>query len=122
MKATTSAISLGLPSRPSGVICAALARNESHNIAVSVNPGDTVLTVTPLDASSCANPLVQLLERRLGSEVGRRSGKTEVRAPGREVHDPAPVSDDFRRLLHREVGAFGVHGKDLIELLLGRIN
>src|SRR2546426_11494544 len=59
-KATTSAMSFGVPSRLSGEACSPVWRKAGSAgiMAVSVNPGDTVFTVTPLDASSCARPFV----------------------------------------------------------------
>src|SRR5437867_9326476 len=51
---------LGMPSRLSGEACSPVWRKAGSAgiMAVSVNPGDTVFTVTPLDASSCARPFV----------------------------------------------------------------
>src|SRR2546425_92922 len=59
-KATTSAMSFGVPSRLSGEACSPVWRKAGSAgiMAVSVNPGDTVFTVIPLGASSCARPFV----------------------------------------------------------------
>ena len=46
------------PARFNGDISMPIWRNWSVIIPVSVKPGETVLTVMPRDASSCARPLV----------------------------------------------------------------
>jgi hypothetical protein len=49
---------LGRPSRFKGDIWMPIWRNWSVIMPVSVKPGETVLTVMPRGASSCANPFV----------------------------------------------------------------
>src|SRR5256712_2673294 len=59
-KATTSAMSFGVPSRLSGEACSPVWRKagSAGRSAGSVNPGVTTFTVIPLGASSCARPFV----------------------------------------------------------------
>src|SRR5881628_3828180 len=122
-KATTSAMSLGVPSRLSGEACSPVWRKvgSAGIMAVSVNPGETVFTVIPLGASSCARPFVNcsrapLLPRYSGT------GKADMGAVRGNVHDASPFLDDFRRFLQRKIGALGIEGKHAVELFLGRLD
>ena len=62
MNATSAAISSGRPRRPTGipaVTCLTTSSDMLVTIFVSRYPGETVLTVTPLRATSCARALVK---------------------------------------------------------------
>ena len=86
---------------------------------VSVKPGETVLTVMPRGASSCANPFVYCSSAAFAAKIRRRTGKTQMGSIGRNVHDAATLFEYLGRFLHREVGTLGVQGDDLIEVSLG---
>jgi hypothetical protein len=79
---TTAATPAGEPTRPNGDIPAAVARNSSVSRSVSVNPGETVLTVIPRSLTSTAVP---------------RTSCTTPQRPCRAVHrrdlDDVPIPD-----------------------------
>jgi hypothetical protein len=67
-------------------------------------------------------PSGELFERTFGSQISRHTSEAHVGSIRRNVHDPASVLDHLRGLLHREIRALGVQGKDLVEFLFGRFD
>src|SRR6266850_1261525 len=60
-----------------------------------------------------------LFQRAFAAKIGCRTGKTQMGSIGRNVHDAATPFEHVGRFLHREAGALGVQGDDLIEVSLG---